>query len=887
MASEGITLGNAYIQILPSTRGLSANINGLMEDEGATAGNTLGNSIASAASSTLANSLSSLGGAFSTIGSTLSAYVTAPIIAAGTGSVVAASNFEDAFAMLSTIADPEALPFEELNDQIMELSNTTGLGAAEIAEAAYGAISAGQDTADAVGFVAQASQLARGGFTSVATATDVLTTALNAYGLSSEEAAHVSDVLIQTQNFGKTTVDQLAASMGRVIPTAAAANVGIEDLASQYVALTRNGIATAEATTYINSMLNELSRNGTNASDAFREAAGVSFPEFIAAGGSTAEAMVLLSESCAEAGLSVADAFGSAEAGKAANVLVQHTSDATEALVSMQTTGGQTAAAFAIMSDTSSVKMEQLKTSITNLGIAIGEDLLPIILPIADRLIELLDSLKEKWDSLSPEAQNTIIQAAAIAAAIGPVLLAAGTVLSTTGKLIGAVQTIGSVLPGLGSHLANVGSNAANAAAGATSATASFSSMAGTALMLVALGAAVWLVAQGMSVMADAAIRLANAGPAAIATFFGMVGAATAMSAVILLVGASASASAVGLLALGAAVLMIAGGIALLTEACAHLVSEITGLVQTIINGSNQINSIIRQLAASVRSIIREVATAIVAIIRTIAVSINSVVSNVAGNIQSTVRTVASAIQSIARSIQTTVQSIARSIQTTIQTAANSVGRIVDSIGGSISRVLNSVAGVVTSVGNAAMQTGRGFDTFTAALSRLVGMNLLDIAATMTAVSRGLDSIVSSARGIPSVTQSIRELSAAFANAQLRFNPGNLTLPHFSMSGSFNAQRGTVPQVRVQWYAKAAEQGALFSSPQLIGVGDSAQGELLYGHDSLMRDIRSAVSEGQSSDKRPIVVNVYGHESQNVNDLADAVIRKVQHSIDQKGYVFA
>lgn len=882
-----IELGQAYIQILPSARGISANITGLMEDEGSTAGNTLGNSIASAATTTLQNQLSSLGGAFSTIGSTLSMYVTAPIIAAGTGSVMAASNFEDAFAMLSTIADPDELSFEELNDQIMELSSTSGLGAAAIAEAAYGAISAGQSTADAVGFVAQASQLARGGFTSLGTATDVLTTALNAYGLSSEEAAHVSDVLIQTQNLGKTTVDQLAASMGRVIPTASAANVGIEDLASQYVALTRNGIATAEATTYINSMLNELSRSGTNASDTFMEAAGVSFPEFIAAGGSTAEAMQLLAEHCAETGLSVADAFGSAEAGRAANVLVQHTSDATEAMVSMQTTSGQTAEAFAIMSNTSSVKMEELKNSVTNLGIAIGEDLLPIIVPIADKLIEILDSLKEKWDSLSPETQNAIIQAAAIAAAVGPVLVVLGTVLTTTGKLIGAVQTIGSVLPGLGSHLANVGSNAANAAAGATSATASFSSMAGTALMLLALGAAIWMVAEGMSVMADAAIRLAEAGPAAIATFFGMVGAATAMAAVILLVGGAAEVSALGLLALGAAMLMIEAGIALITEATAHLVSEITGLVQTIVNGSNQINSIIRQLASSIRSIIREVATAIVAIIRTIAASINSVVSNLARNIQSTVRTVASAIQSIARSIQTTIQTITRSIQTTVQTVANSISRVIDSIGGSISRVLNSVSGVVTSVGNAALQTGRGFDTFTDALGRLVGMNLLDIAATMTAVSRGLDAIISSARGIPAVTQSIRELSAAFANAQLRFNPGNLTLPHFSMSGSFNAQRGTVPQVHVRWYARAAEQGALFTVPQLIGVGDSAQGELLYGHDSLMRDITSAVSQGMGSGERPITVNVYGAEGQNVNELADAVIWKIQHAVEQKGAAYA
>ena len=53
------------------------------------------------------------------------------------------------------------------------------------------------------------------------------------------------------------------------------------------------------------------------------------------------------------------------------------------------------------------------------------------------------------------------------------------------------------------------------------------------------------------------------------------------------------------------------------------------------------------------------------------------------------------------------------------------------------------------------------------------------------------------------------------------------------MSGSFNAENGTVPSVSVSWYAKAAEYGALFTSPQIIGVGDSSQPELLLGEDKL------------------------------------------------------
>ena len=53
------------------------------------------------------------------------------------------------------------------------------------------------------------------------------------------------------------------------------------------------------------------------------------------------------------------------------------------------------------------------------------------------------------------------------------------------------------------------------------------------------------------------------------------------------------------------------------------------------------------------------------------------------------------------------------------------------------------------------------------------------------------------------------------------------------MSGTFDAQSGAVPTVSVSWYKKAAKYGALFSDPTIIGVGDSADPELLIGENKL------------------------------------------------------
>lgn len=207
--------------------------------------------------------------------------VTAAITGAGAASTVFASDFETSMAKLATIADTSKLSTDAMRAQILEVSNQYGISASDIAEAAYSAISAGQDTEKAVQFVADSMQLAKAGFTDSATSIDTLTTIMNAYGDASGSAADISNRLITAQNLGKTTVAELGSSMGKVIPTAAMYGVNLDNLASAYVTTTKNGIATAESTTYINGMLNELGKSGSTVSDTLKKKTGKSFKELM------------------------------------------------------------------------------------------------------------------------------------------------------------------------------------------------------------------------------------------------------------------------------------------------------------------------------------------------------------------------------------------------------------------------------------------------------------------------------------------------------------------------------------------------------------------------------------------------------------------------------
>lgn len=401
--------------------------------------------------SELGEKVTGVGDKVSALGGKMTATITMPVVAGGTAAVKEATDYSSALAKLSTIADTTQTPIDDLDSSIMALSDSTGMGAAEIAEASYQAISAGQSTKDAVGFVEQANVLARAGFTSMTTATDTLTTALNAYGLSADQVSSVSDKLITTQNLGKTTVDELGASMGKVIPTAAMYGVNLDQLSAAYVTTTKNGIGTAEATTYINGMLNELGKSGSTTSNILKEKTGKSFSELMNEGYNLSDVLQIIQNEADSSGMSLADMFGSQEAAKAAATITQHTTDFTSAVKELGNSAGTAQQAFdTLEASDPSIQFEKTKTAIQNCAISIGQILMPIVQQIAGKIQELV----QKFRDLDPETQQQIVMIAAIAAAIGPLIVVIGTLISSVGKVITfggqIVSLVGSITTWMG-----------------------------------------------------------------------------------------------------------------------------------------------------------------------------------------------------------------------------------------------------------------------------------------------------------------------------------------------------------------------------------------------------------------------------------------------------
>lgn len=310
-----------------------------------------------------------------------------------------AAQFEASIAKVSTIADTSQVSLSTIESYIMALSRSTGQGAGDLTEATYQAISASVDTAYAVKFVDEANKLAVGGFTQQATAADVLTTAINAYGLAVSEATQVSDMLITTQNLGKTTVDELAQNMGRVIPLAAAYNVEMDNLSTGYAILTKNGIATAESTTYLKSMLNELGDTGSAVAGVLQEQTGQSFAQLTESGYSLGDVLTVIGDSVNGDTTAFNNLWGSQEAGIGALALFNAgAAEFNSTLGKMQDSAGATEKAYMTMTNTTEHAQKRMQNAFSNLGITIGSQLNPVISDLYNGVADVVDGFSEFTD---------------------------------------------------------------------------------------------------------------------------------------------------------------------------------------------------------------------------------------------------------------------------------------------------------------------------------------------------------------------------------------------------------------------------------------------------------------------------------------------------------
>jgi TP901 family phage tail tape measure protein len=402
--------------------------------------------------------LESVGEGFTSAGNATKVFSAAAGAALAT-SIKFASNFEDALGKVETIADTSKMSMSDIKDAIEELSISTGKSTTELAEATYQAISASVDTADAVDFVADATKLAKVGFSDTTTAVDVLTTTINAYGMEASDASKISDMLVQTQNDGKTTVAELGQTLGTVIPSAAALNVNLENVSAAMAQMTKAGINTSEATTYLKGMLNELSDSGSDVSAILQEKTGKTFGQLMESGSSLGDVLQILSDSVDGNSEEFKNLWSNTRAGTGAlSILNQGVDSFNDEVDKMANSTGLLDSKIGAL-DTTSSKINKILNALKVTAQEIGDQVLEALLPILEKLKDKVQAFSEWFKNLDDGQKQLIAVILAVVTALSPVLLALGKISTTASKALAGLNSLRggfSALTSSGSSLAGM-----------------------------------------------------------------------------------------------------------------------------------------------------------------------------------------------------------------------------------------------------------------------------------------------------------------------------------------------------------------------------------------------------------------------------------------------
>lgn len=256
------TIGTAYIQIEPTTEGISGKISDALDKDADSAGKSAGGKLSSALGSAAKVGIAAVAGA------------TTAMTGFATASVKTGAEFDSAMSQVAATMGKSVDEIGNLRDFAQEMGSTTAFSATQAAEALNYMALAGYDADTSMKMLPNVLNLAAAGGMELATASDMVTDAQSALGLSLDETSTMVDQMARTSSTTNTSVEQLGDAFLKIGATARNVKGGTAELSTVLGVLADNGIKGSEGGTHLRNMLLSL-QNPTDKGAAALESLGV------------------------------------------------------------------------------------------------------------------------------------------------------------------------------------------------------------------------------------------------------------------------------------------------------------------------------------------------------------------------------------------------------------------------------------------------------------------------------------------------------------------------------------------------------------------------------------------------------------------------------------
>lgn len=388
-------------------------------------------------SEALTKKMSELGSKMQSVGKGMTAGLTLPLVGVGIAAGKLSMDFEASMSNISTLIDTSVESMTDMKNEVLELSKRTPLALADLTSALYDVRSAGINAGEAMNVLESSAKLATAGLGTTKEATDILTSAINAFGLDAKESERAANTFFVAVKAGKTTVSELAQGFGAVAPLANALGIGFEDLVGTAAAMTTSGLKASIAYTQQKAVMSGLLKPTAEMIEMIEKAGIVNIRASMETDGFVATLRKLYDAADGNQGM-IAKMFGSVEALNAVMMLMGKTGDN-----AIQIIGEMTARemvlneAFEKQTKTVAAQVTMIKNNLNVAMIKLGDVILPIVIPLVEKLTSFVSGLSDKFSKLSPSIQNMIVVTLGLVAVAGPLLMILGTILSAL-PVIGA-----------------------------------------------------------------------------------------------------------------------------------------------------------------------------------------------------------------------------------------------------------------------------------------------------------------------------------------------------------------------------------------------------------------------------------------------------------------
>ena len=397
----------------------------------------------------LGNQFKEVGKKMTDTGKTLTQKVTVPLAAIGGAALTVGAKFDTAMSQVAATMGKSVDEVKELRDFAQEMGAKTAFSATEAAEALNYMALAGYDVDTSMKMLPTVLNLAAAGAMDLATASDMVTDAGSALGLSIEETETLIDQMAKTASTTNTSVSQLGSAILTVGGTAKVMKGGPAELAQVLGLLADNGIKGSEGGTAFRNMILSLSSPSDKAATTL-ERLGINV--FDAEGNmrSMKDIMGDLGTSLSkltdeERTQAIASIFNKRDL-KSVNALLGTSSERwDEVAKSISDAGGAAEQMANTQLDNMQGSLTLLKSALEGAGIAISD----VLAPYVRKLAEFITGLVTKFNELDPNVKKIIVMIGTAVAALGPLLVIVGTVVSTIGNVLIWIGKIGPAIKGV------------------------------------------------------------------------------------------------------------------------------------------------------------------------------------------------------------------------------------------------------------------------------------------------------------------------------------------------------------------------------------------------------------------------------------------------------